>query len=192
MRVGALSGLRAGTIAASLTNNAAVNINDSVMLTGAAHVNNNTITIESGQILTVNGGTFDNPNPGAINGGGTLTLINGTVFSGVGTITADVNNTSSQVNPGLSPGIINITGDYSQNTFKDVIDFLNECLWDGRDPVRLSALGLASQLAPQLSQYPRYLSAVIYRVYVLLNARDSDERSTAASVYRYLLGFRKE
>jgi hypothetical protein len=53
-----------------------------------------------------------------LNGGNltsTQTLnIQGGILGGAGTVTANVNNAGGQVNPGSSPGILNITGNYTQ------------------------------------------------------------------------------
>ncbi|MBI2215870.1 MAG: tandem-95 repeat protein [Candidatus Rokubacteria bacterium] len=51
---------------------------------------------------------------GAIAGGGTFAL-SGVSFFGAGTIAANVVSNSSQLNPGLSPGILNIVGSYAQD-----------------------------------------------------------------------------
>jgi len=78
----------------------------------------NNFTITGGKIFNINSGTFVNQSPGAILGGGTVNINNATFF-GVGAIVADVNNISSQINPGSAastPGILNITGNYSQNS----------------------------------------------------------------------------
>src|SRR6185369_15708750 len=41
-------------------------------------------------------------------------LIQGGTLGGVGTITGNVNNTGGSVTPGLSPGKLNLVGDYTQ------------------------------------------------------------------------------
>jgi VCBS repeat-containing protein len=60
-------------------------------------------------------GTFKNVHPGTIIGGGTLTLNVGSNFFGSGNIMANIIN-NGQFRPGLSPGLLNITGNYTQNS----------------------------------------------------------------------------
>ena len=102
-------------IYANLDNQGTVNINTNATISKASGVytNTGTINIAALKTLTVSTGTF-NQNGGAISGGGNLNLSSATFF-GTGTITANVNNTSSQFNPGFSPGILNITGNYTQD-----------------------------------------------------------------------------
>lgn len=132
------------TISAELNNQGAVNIGTTATLSSSSadHANSGIINITGGnlilnqsgatpsfintgtidvgatRIFDINSGTFFNQSPGDIIGGGTVN-INSATFFGVGAIVADVNNISSQINPGpaaSTPGILNITGDYSQNS----------------------------------------------------------------------------
>ncbi len=128
------------TITAELNNQGTVNIGTATSLgrAGADHANSGTINLTGGDLtlnqsgttptftntgtinvagrtFTVSGGTFSNTAPGTIIGGGTVNL-NSATFFGVGAIVANVNNNGSQVNPGASPGTLNITGNYTQNS----------------------------------------------------------------------------
>src|SRR5439155_26811615 len=60
-------------------------------------------------------GTFKNVSPGFISGGGTVSINSGSALFSNGSITANVSN-SGQFNPGFSPGIATVTGNYTQNS----------------------------------------------------------------------------
>jgi uncharacterized repeat protein (TIGR01451 family) len=83
---------------------------------GAAFGNAGTVQILSG---TQNFGSSYSQSAGTTTVGpgnvglSTLTL-NGGILNGKGTITGDVNNAGGNVNPGTSPGILTITGNYTQ------------------------------------------------------------------------------
>ncbi|MDD5064328.1 MAG: PEP-CTERM sorting domain-containing protein [Phycisphaerae bacterium] len=94
------------TLSVGLANNGIVNISRTVALgkTGAAHTNSGDFSIlELEAIVTVTGDTFINTAGGTISGIGALNI------SGVDFVN------SGMVSPGLSPGILSITGDYVQS-----------------------------------------------------------------------------
>ena len=66
--------------------------------------NNGNILISSGQSVTATGGAFDNTSTGDISGAGTL-VVSTTTFTNAGTVA-----------PGLSPGTLTVTGDYTQSS----------------------------------------------------------------------------
>lgn len=121
---------------ANVDNQGTINLNVSLNLdkAGAVYNNTGTINVPSGHRLIVKGAPTFNQNGGvlaiagayshsggafrftggSISGGGTLS-VNSATFFGTGTITANVNSNSSQFNPGLSPGVLNITGNYMQD-----------------------------------------------------------------------------
>ena len=71
--------------------------------TSPAHTNTGTVNIAGGQTLTISGGgTFDNAVGGTLQGTGTFN-VSATTFSNAG-----------DVNPGTSPGILSITGNFPQ------------------------------------------------------------------------------
>lgn len=82
---------------------------------GASYINSGMVELAPGVRLDVTGAgtSFLNPHPGTIAGGGLLTFGAGTAFRGVGNLTADISN-SGAFHPGGSPGILNLTGNYTQ------------------------------------------------------------------------------
>ncbi len=94
-------------IRAELINNGTVNVGKSLTVgrSGAYHVNSGTFTItSSGAVVTftTDSGTFVNASAGTIGGVGRLN-VSGVTFSNNGT-----------VGPGLSAGVLNFTGNYTQ------------------------------------------------------------------------------
>ena len=74
-----------------------------------------TFEVIPGSTLLLTGGTFTQSPPGTISGGGAVDFTS-VIFFGEGDITADVNNNSSQFNPGAaSPGILNDDGSYTHS-----------------------------------------------------------------------------
>jgi len=112
-----VAGASSRTFTGNLTNFGTVTVdqNTSLNKVGASYANSNTFVIKAGATLTVSGAgtTFVQQSPGAIGGGGILTLAVGTIFKGVGNIGANVSN-SGQFHPGASPGVLNIAGNYTQ------------------------------------------------------------------------------
>jgi hypothetical protein len=82
-----------------LTNSATLNVNGTVTASGGVQQTAGTLNVPAGQTLTVGG-------PGLVLAGGALT--------GEGSITGNVNNTGGTVTPGASPGILTISGNYTQ------------------------------------------------------------------------------
>jgi uncharacterized repeat protein (TIGR01451 family) len=80
------------------------NNSGTVNITGGALNFNFSFTQTAGS-TTLNGGNM---------GGGVTFNFNGGTLGGVGTITGNVNNSGATVNPGLSPGTLNITSNYTQ------------------------------------------------------------------------------
>jgi len=80
--------------------------------------NSGTVDVQTGT-LSLTGGYTQTAGETILNGGdlqSTTTLdIQGGNLAGFGTVTADVSS-SGQVNPGVSPGILNIVGDYTQTS----------------------------------------------------------------------------
>ena len=81
--------------------------------TAPTFTNTGDITIASGRTFTVSAGTF-NYDGGSISACGTFNLQSGS-FVGTGTIAPNFTN-SGQVNPGGSPGVINMTSNYTKNS----------------------------------------------------------------------------
>ncbi|MGH9860605.1 MAG: hypothetical protein ACRD5F_11335, partial [Candidatus Acidiferrales bacterium] len=68
---------------------------------------------QSNGTLRLNGGSFSTP--------GTITLAGGVIEGGApGTLTADINQTGGAIRPGLSPGLLNITGNFTQAAGADI------------------------------------------------------------------------
>ena len=93
----------ARTISAELDNGGTVNFRTAATLgrAGADHTNSGNFNI-NGATVTVTGNTLTNTPGGTISGTGTLN-VSGVVFTNNG-----------QVSPGLSPGILDLAGDYTQ------------------------------------------------------------------------------
>ncbi|MBI4319196.1 MAG: hypothetical protein HY675_11965 [Chloroflexi bacterium] len=154
-------------IQAQVDNRGAINVGIDTAITKASaqHTNSGTINVSGGSLyvnqsgtnpsftnigiisvassptvrsLHVNNGTFRNTSPGTITGGGTVNLNNVTFF-GTGSIAANVNNNGSQVNPGASPGILNITGNYVQNSYGTLnVELAGAAPGTGYDQVNVS------------------------------------------------------
>ena len=96
----------ARTLTAELDNRGTLTVSQALTInkSSAVHTNTGTVDIASGQALTIaGGGTFDNNPGGIIQGTGTLN-VSGTTFTNGG-----------NVNPATSPGILNVTGNYTQS-----------------------------------------------------------------------------
>jgi len=81
-------------------------------------VNNGEVEVHSGELiftenLTSGNGTTINLGDGTLNPGDTLTLADGSLLVGSGTLSSNLVN-GGIVSPGNSPGIISIEGDYTQ------------------------------------------------------------------------------
>ncbi len=109
----------ARTFQSDLLNLGTMNVNDNATFnkSGATYVNRGTFTIGAGNQLTLTGPgspAMTNESPGSFAGGGTLLLAGGASFGGTGTVGVNVNNSAGHLRPGLSPGILNILGTYTQ------------------------------------------------------------------------------
>jgi hypothetical protein len=126
----------------TLTNDGTLSFSSSPISTHTAIplVNNGVITVAAGASadfpnpVTLAGGTVNiggafSPSAGASQSGGTTTVtgtlnfapgnsidLTGGTLQGTGTISGAVVNTSGTVHPGNSPGVLSITGDYTQAT----------------------------------------------------------------------------
>jgi hypothetical protein len=87
------------------------NVTGSVMQNGGALDIAGTLNVSNGATITGGTVTVD----GTLNPSNTLP-ISGGVLRGVGTVGASVTNSAGTVHPGHSPGILSITGDYTQGT----------------------------------------------------------------------------
>jgi uncharacterized repeat protein (TIGR01451 family) len=81
--------------------------------------NGGTMNAASGTVnvpgYTQNGGAL-RLNGGSVSAGGTITLAGGLIEGGTpGTLTADIVHNGGTISPGLSPGILNVTGNYTEN-----------------------------------------------------------------------------
>ena len=92
--------LNGSTLSALLTNSGGVSVSGSANANAGIQQNAGFVNVPSGQTLGV-GGT------GLVLAGGTL--------KGGGTIVGNVNNQTGVVSPGASPGILTITGNYTQS-----------------------------------------------------------------------------
>ncbi|MFL5327601.1 MAG: putative Ig domain-containing protein [Gemmataceae bacterium] len=103
------------TLEAELNNSGIVNVSSPTPLgrAGANHINTGVINIV-GTNLDVTGDSMTQRNGGTVTGGGTLNLNSLSLF-GVGNLTVNVNVNSSQLNPGESPGRIDVTGSYGMS-----------------------------------------------------------------------------
>lgn len=105
-------------INANWTNQGRMEFRDSVTLGKASGVYSNSgkLIIAPGQTLRFSGTSFlTTAAPGGIEGGGTLAITNLTTFTAAGDVIANVIN-EGRTRPGQSPGILNITGNYSQTS----------------------------------------------------------------------------
>ena len=91
-------------IRAQIDNRGTFNVgaNTTVGRSGAAHINDGSMIIDNAAV-TVTGTTLTNVPGGTISGAGTLN-VSGVSFTNNG-----------RVSPGLSPGVLNLTGNYTQN-----------------------------------------------------------------------------
>jgi Tol biopolymer transport system component len=129
------SGTAGHTLAAALDNQGTLDVQGSGALTlnapSAAHVNTGTIQIAGGNLAVGQSGTspsFANQGAFVIGGGRTATITGGTftnVYDGEGALgviggagTLDVSSTTftndGYVAPGFSPGVLTVTGNYTQ------------------------------------------------------------------------------
>ncbi|HEY5838344.1 MAG TPA: Ig-like domain-containing protein [Pyrinomonadaceae bacterium] len=114
------------SITASFVNDGTINLdaNTSFNDTNGVYTNNNILNIAAASTLSMAGGTISNSqtfrqNSGAITGGGNFNLTNATFF-GRGNVTANLSLVNSNMNPGASPGVLNITGNYTQDSASDL------------------------------------------------------------------------
>jgi hypothetical protein len=101
---------------AVIENHGRITIKDTINLSrvNANHINRGVVEIASGNTLTLMGNsTLRNLAPGGFGGGGTLSIANGSIFTAAGALAISVTN-AGRFRPGASPGIVNITGRYTQ------------------------------------------------------------------------------
>ncbi len=99
-----------------LDNRGRVEIRDDIQLARAfaVHVNAGAFEVPAGRTVTLAGSaTLRNVAPGSFEGGGTLSIANGSTLGGVGALGVHVVN-AGRVRSGASPGILDIAGDYTQ------------------------------------------------------------------------------
>jgi fibronectin-binding autotransporter adhesin len=118
------TGLR--SIQSTLTNNGTIATAVNTTAANHAWTNNGAIAIGPGTTLVFSGNGNSLTQAGGtltVGSGGALTLtgglpINGGTVRGAGTITAPsgVNNTGGTLSPGFSPGVLTITGNYTQGS----------------------------------------------------------------------------
>src|SRR5204863_109536 len=107
------AGTAAVTNSGTFNGNVLANISFSPAFTNAGNANflSAEIAFQNGYsqtagTTTINGGTFSTITPASFTGG---------VLRGVGTINASITNNGATVQPGFSPGILTIAGNYSQS-----------------------------------------------------------------------------
>jgi hypothetical protein len=126
---GFLSGSGGGTTiltnAGTLVKSAGTGISSIGTGTAGIHptsINSGTVEVQSGVLAFSNGNYIQTAGQTILNGGGlamtgTLGLpvqLNGGILKGAGTVTGSVSNAGGTVQPGLSPGILNISSNYTQ------------------------------------------------------------------------------
>ena len=104
---------------ADLANEGTINVDADTILAkpGAVYTNRGTVNVSASpaaQTLNVLGGTFTQLPGGSLAGGGRIDL-NDSDFFGAATIQVTARN-NGRMNPGLSPGKLNVAGDYAQTT----------------------------------------------------------------------------
>lgn len=93
----------------TLQDNAEVNVPG-----GSTLIFNNALNL-SGNTLTKSGGGEIGIRNDFVTGGGTIVIDGGTV-SGNGTVGGDLDNSGGTVSPGNSPGVLEVSGDYTQGS----------------------------------------------------------------------------
>lgn len=101
-----------------LDNRGRVVVRDTIQLSrpSVTHVNTGVFEIAAGQTVTLAGlATFRNLPPGSVEGGGTLSIVSGSVLDGVGALGVNVVN-AGRIRPGASPGAFDISGNFTQTS----------------------------------------------------------------------------